>query len=89
MTYQFQTSDLVCSRMIEIELDDRGERVKRVQFVGGCPGNLAGIARLAARDDARKSSSTGCRASAAAASPTSCPDQLATALREIAAKKNA
>ena len=43
MTYQFQTSDLVCSRMIEIELDDRGERVKRVQFVGGCPGNLAGI----------------------------------------------
>ena len=49
MTYQFQTSDLVCSRMIEIELDDRGERVKRVQFVGGCPGNLAGIGR---RDDA-------------------------------------
>lgn len=48
MTYQFQTSDLVCSRMIEIELDDRGERVKRVQFVGGCPGNLAGIGRLAA-----------------------------------------
>lgn len=28
MTYQFQTSDLVCSRMIEIELDERGERVK-------------------------------------------------------------
>lgn len=48
MTYQFQTSDLVCSRMIEIELDERGERVKRVQFVGGCPGNLAGIGRLAA-----------------------------------------
>ena len=48
MTYQFQTSDLVCSRMIEIELDDRGERVKRVQVVGGCPGTLAGIGRLAA-----------------------------------------
>ena len=46
MTYQFQTSDLVCSRMIEIELDDRGERVKRVQFVGGCPGNLLGISRI-------------------------------------------
>ena len=43
MTYQFQTSDLVCSRMIEIELDDRGERVKRVQFVGGCPGNLVEV----------------------------------------------
>lgn len=58
MTYQFQTSDLVCSRMIEIELDDRGERVKRVQFVGGCPGNLAGIGRLAARDDAGRAHRT-------------------------------
>lgn len=37
MTYQFQTSDLVCSRMIEIELDERGERVKRVQFVRRLP----------------------------------------------------
>lgn len=88
MTYQFQTSDFVCSRMIEIELDDRGERVKRVQFVGGCPGNLAGIGRLAAGMTPEEliDRLQGIRCGG---KPTSCPDQLATALREIAAKKNA
>lgn len=88
MTYQFQTSDLVCSRMIEIELDDRGEYVKRVQFVGGCPGNLAGIGRLAAGMTPEEliDRLQGIRCGG---KPTSCPDQLATALREIAAKKNA
>ena len=77
MTYQFQTSDLVCSRMIEIELDDRGG-----------PGNLAGIGRLAAGMTPEEliDRLQGIRCGG---KPTSCPDQLATALREIAAKKNA
>ena len=89
MTYQFQTSDFVCSRMIEIELDDRGERVKRVQFVGGCPGNLAGIGRLAAGMTPeelidRLQGSLECGGGMFRTA-----EQLATALREIAAKKNA
>ena len=84
MTYQFQTSDLVCSRMIEIELDDRGERVKRVQFVGGCPGNLLGISRIVigmkAEDVIERFRGTRCGFKS-----TSCPDQLSYALEEALA----
>ena len=84
MTYQFQTSDLVCSRMIEIELDDRGEHVKRVQFVGGCPGNLLGISRIVigmkAEDVIERFRGTRCGFKS-----TSCPDQLSYALEEALA----
>lgn len=88
MTYHFQTSSLVCSRMIEIELDDHDGRVKRVHFVGGCPGNLAGIGRLAVgmtpEELIQRLEGIRC-----GNKPTSCPDQLAAALREITGKRNA
>ena len=47
MIYRFQTSEMVCSRMIEIDIDEEKDVIRRVEFVGGCPGNLAGIGRLA------------------------------------------
>ena len=34
----------VCSRAIDIDLD--GDKVARVEFVGGCDGNLKAVSRL-------------------------------------------
>lgn len=88
MIYHFQPGGGVCSRMIEIEIDDRNGRIKRVEFFGGCPGNLAGIGRLAAGMDPEELAAKlhGIRCGD---KPTSCPDQLSAALRKIlAARKN-
>lgn len=67
----------VCSQAIDIELD--GNIIKRVQFTGGCHGNLQGIARLVegmkAEDAIAKIRGIRCGFKS-----TSCPDQLANAL---------
>ncbi len=85
MMYRFRTSELVCSQMIEIEVGD-DDRIVRVAFAGGCPGNLAGISRLVVgmkiEDVIEKLKGISC-----GGKPTSCPDQLATALTEIARKR--
>ena len=69
----------VCSREINIELD--GDTIKSVKFTGGCSGNTQGVAALVA----------GMKASDAIArlegircgmKETSCPDQLAKALKQ-------
>ena len=88
MTYRFQTSEMVCSRMIEIDIDEEKDVIRRVEFVGGCPGNLAGIGRLAVGMKPAEliERLQGIRCGG---KPTSCPDQLATALREIARQKRA
>jgi len=69
----------VCSQMMEIELD--GDTIKKVVITGGCNGNLKGICSLVEGmkvDDAiSKMEGTTC-----GFKPTSCPDQLAKALRE-------
>ena len=74
----------VCSRAINIEMD--GDIIKHVEFVGGCAGNTQGVARLA---ENRKIDEVialckgiQCRGG------TSCPDQLACALEQIAAQQN-
>ncbi len=81
MTYQYRPSGLVCSRMIEIEIGEDG-RISRVEFAGGCPGNLLGISRLVVgmtpEEVIRKVEGVRC-----GGKPTSCPDQLANALKEI------
>lgn len=67
----------VCSQAIDVELD--GEIVTKVQFTGGCHGNLQGIARLVegmnANDAIAKIRGIRCGFKS-----TSCPDQLANAL---------
>ncbi len=71
----------VCSRAIQIELD--GDTIKNVEFVGGCNGNTQGIASLVRGmkvDDAiARMEGITC-----GNKPTSCPDQLAKALRQAA-----
>lgn len=68
-----------CSRAINIEVEDG--IVKSVQFVGGCAGNTAGISKLVegmtVEEVVRRLSGIRC-----GFKNTSCPDQLAQALRE-------
>lgn len=69
----------VCSRAIHLELD--GDTIKSVQFVGGCSGNTQGVARLV---EGMKVSDAIARLEGIQCGPrpTSCPDQLAKALRQ-------
>ena len=73
----------VCSRMIKLELD--GDTIRSVEFVGGCCGNTQGVARLVEGmkvDDAiARIEGIKC-----GPRPTSCPDQLAQALRQATGK---
>lgn len=85
MTFQYRPSGLVCSRMIEIEIREDG-RIGRVAFTGGCPGNLSGISQLVVgmtpEEVIQKVDGIRCGGKA-----TSCPDQLANALKEIVRKR--
>ena len=69
----------VCSMEIHVDLD--GDVIKNVQFVGGCSGNTQGVARLVqgmkATDAIARLEGIHC-----GPRPTSCPDQLAQALKQ-------
>ncbi len=73
----------VCSRRIELELDDDGVIVD-VRFEGGCSGNTQGVAALVkgmkAEDAIARIKGIKC-----GFRPTSCPDQLSLALTEALA----
>lgn len=68
----------VCTRRIRVKLE--GETVKEVTFLGGCSGNTQGVAALAVGMPVQEviSRLEGIRCGFKA---TSCPDQLAKALR--------
>ena len=70
-----------CSQAILTEID--GQTITRVQFVGGCSGNTQGIAALVVgmNIDEAISRLEGINCGGRG---TSCPDQLAKALRKIA-----
>lgn len=76
ITYQTHGS---CSKLIEVEIGDDGT-VQDVAFVGGCHGNLQGISALIKGMKAEEviSRVEGIRCGN---KPTSCPDQLACALK--------
>ena len=71
----------VCSRMIHIEIEDG--IVTDARFLGGCHGNTQGVAALvkgmAAEEAIRRLEGIDCNGRG-----TSCPDQLAKALKEMA-----
>ena len=67
-----------CSVMINVELD--GDTIKTVEFVGGCPGNVAGIEKLVAGRKAEEIIGL-LEGVTCGRKPTSCPDQLSKALR--------
>ncbi|MBQ6165287.1 MAG: TIGR03905 family TSCPD domain-containing protein [Clostridia bacterium] len=82
MQYQY-TPKGVCSRGILIDIDDGDKStINKIRFVGGCSGNTQGVAALCegqkiddvvARLDGIRCGMKG----------TSCPDQLAKALKAI------
>lgn len=82
MIYRYKTKG-TCSS--EIVLDIENGRIKNVQFTGGCNGNLKGIAALtrgmAPADAAGRLSGIICGHKS-----TSCPDQLAKALKAFLAE---
>jgi uncharacterized protein (TIGR03905 family) len=73
----------VCSRQIDIELD--GDIIRSVQFTGGCHGNTQGVAKLCegmkTSDVIAKLENIDCKGRG-----TSCPDQLAKALKAALGK---
>ena len=80
--YQYKTKG-TCSQMISFDLEDN--KVRNVRFVGGCNGNLKGIASLVEGMDADEAISR-IEGITCGMKKTSCPDQLAQALK--AAKAN-
>ena len=69
-----------CSREIDFEVDNNNI-VTSCEFIGGCMGNTQGVAQLAEGMDADEviSRLEGIRCGF---KPTSCPDQLAKAIRQ-------
>lgn len=72
-----------CSREISFDVVDN--KLTNVRFLGGCNGNLQGIGRLVEGMDIdeviKKIEGINC-----GARPTSCPDQLARALKQYKAE---
>ena len=68
----------VCSRLIELDIED--DIIKSCRFIGGCHGNLQGISALVKDMDVDEAIDKleGINCSGRG---TSCPDQLAKALK--------
>ncbi len=81
MQYEYKTKG-TCSQRILFQVEDG--KVRDVQFLGGCNGNLQGIGKLVEGMDIDEviSRLEGIRCGMKA---TSCPDQLACALKEAKA----
>ena len=78
MQHEYKTKG-TCSQRILFEIEDG--KLKNVQFIGGCNGNLQGISKLVegmeVQDVIDRIEEIHC-----GMKPTSCPDQLAKALKE-------
>ena len=77
MQYEYKTKG-TCSRSILFDLENG--KVKNVQFIGGCNGNLKGIAALVEGMDVQDVISR-VEGIQCGMKSTSCPDQLAQALK--------
>lgn len=78
MTYEYKTQG-TCSSRIIFDLEDG--IIHNVRFIGGCNGNLQGIAKLVEgrkKDDVIET----LRGIRCGFKSTSCPDQLAKALAQ-------
>ena len=76
----FQTCAVVCSEQIDIETE--GDTIRKVQYTKGCNGNTQGIASLCVgmkvTDVIARLEGINCNGRG-----TSCPDQLARALKQL------
>lgn len=76
----FQTCAVVCSEQIDIETE--GNTIRKVQYTKGCNGNTQGLSALCVgmkvADVITRLEGINCKARG-----TSCPDQLARALKKL------
>jgi uncharacterized protein (TIGR03905 family) len=83
MSYQYRTKG-VCARNISFDIVDG--KLTAVRFEGGCGGNTKGVAQLVEGMDAeeviRRLEGIQCGFKG-----TSCPDQLAIAIKQILAEQ--
>ena len=81
--YNYKTSG-VCSKEINFDIVDN--KIANVCFIGGCDGNLQGLAKLLEglepEDAIKKLEGISC-----GGKDTSCPDQFAKALKEVLLEK--
>ncbi len=84
MTYTYRPKG-VCSQLMQISVEDG--IVTDLSVVGGCNGNLQGIGYLVkgmkVEDVIQRLEGIHC-----GKRPTSCPDQLARALKQVTAEAN-
>lgn len=81
MKYNYKTCG-VCAKQIELEINDETGKIDSVEFLGGCNGNLQGISLLCQgqnpKDLINKLEGIKC-----GNKNSSCPDQLACALKQV------
>lgn len=82
MTYTYKTQG-TCSSRIDFEMDE-DHIIRNVRFTGGCNGNLKGIGRLVEGRKAEEVIET-LEGTLCGMKNTSCPDQLARALKQAIA----
>ena len=78
MQFEYKTKG-TCSQYIHFDIEDG--KVKNVQFLGGCNGNLKGIGALVEGMDIDEVISR-LEGTTCGAKNTSCPDQLSCALKQ-------
>ena len=76
----------VCSRHIDIDLEN--DVIRDVKISGGCAGNTQGVARLLV-DMTVEEAIARLEGIRCGFKPTSCPDQIAQALRKYLEEKTA
>ena len=83
MTIQYKTKG-VCSRQMNVKMENGV--IQKVDILGGCAGNSQGVARLVEGMDIddviARTEGINC-----GFRPTSCPDQLARALKQYKAEQ--
>ena len=70
-----------CARVIKFDIDDE-DKVRNTEFIGGCNGNAKGIASLIEGMPASWVIER-CEGTRCGGKSTSCPDQLARALKGV------
>lgn len=84
MTYSFRPRG-VCSQEMRVEVDDQGI-IQRLEVLGGCSGNLQGIASLVKGMPAEEAIAR-LKGIRCGYKDTSCPDQFARGLEAALARQ--
>ena len=82
MQFEYKTKG-TCSQFISFEINDG--KLSNVSYLGGCNGNLQGVSKLVEGMDIDEVIAR-LEGIQCGSKPTSCPDQLATALKQAKEK---